>query len=200
MTYDPKTNYWSGTPGIWGPNKLVTEPNDPYDEWKVIPGNVATPWPVDTTGAETTAALDAVLIAAGLPPTGLTAPTALQLNQYADSKLLGLLMAERLYSGASVAGVTMPTGVTGITCAGGAAAANLLSINAWGQAAPAAMQQWTDDLYDVFTLTGAQAVMFSDAVLAYGQSLYAMRATAALAVKAGTITATAQIDALPWPV
>jgi hypothetical protein len=196
--YNPSDWYWQITSGaeVYGSARrgLVAAPTTDvaYLAWSAIngPGSIA----------PNSAALDAVLATAGLPASGLTPPTALQLNQYANGKVLGLLVAERLYSGASVAGVTMPSGVTGITCAEGPAAANLLSINAWGQAAPAATQQWTDDLYAVFTLTGAQAVTFSDAALAYGQSLYAMLATAALAIKAGTITTTAQIDALAWPV
>ncbi len=200
--------YWTGTPAgyqsliVFGSarNAIVANPDtDPdYQAWIAL-GNTAWPWPKDETGALTTAALDSILAAYGLPPTSLTAPTAAQLNRYANSKVVALLSAERLYSGPAVAGVTMPAGVTGITCAEGLAAADLLAINAWGVAAPTATQEWTDDLYEVFTLTGAQAVTFSDATLAYGQSVYATLASAALAIKAGTITTTAQIDALSWP-
>ena len=125
--------------------------------------------------------------------------TPAQLNAYANSKVIALLGAGRLYEGAAVAGVTLPAGVTGITCAAAPGWLSLLTINAWGLANPTATQEWTDDLYEVFTLTGAQAVVFSDVALGFGKAVYATLATAATGIKAGALTTTAAIDALAWP-
>lgn len=132
-------------------------------------------------------------------PPAVAPPTRAQLNAYANGKVLALLAAERLYSGAAIAGVALPAGVAGILCAAAPAWNSLLTINAWGLANPAATQPWTDDAYNVFTLTGAEAVTFSDAALAYGQSVYATLASAATAIASGAIATTAAIDALGWP-
>jgi hypothetical protein len=80
MGISPTDWYWSGTPGVYGSARgaLVSSPtaDTAYQEWLTIvdgkPTRNPTVWPSDTTGAQTTAALDAVLIAVGLPPTGLT--------------------------------------------------------------------------------------------------------------------------------
>lgn len=170
---------------------VVPSTDATYVSW-VAQGNTATFMP-------TSSSLDARLADFGLPASGLAAPTPGQLNAYANAKVLGLLAAERLYGGPAVAGVTMPAGVAGITCAAAAAWSSLLTINAWGLANPTATQSWTDDLYEVFTLTGAQAVTFSNVALAYGQAVYGVLASTVTAIKAGTITTTAQVDGEAWP-
>lgn len=171
-------------------SKAIVPPTDPGYVAFTATGITPQFWPRDATGAVTTAALDAVLVAAGMPPTGLTAPTNAQLNSYANAKVVSLLSGEKTYP---------ISGVGSIVCAELPAAADLLSINAWGLANPSATQQWTDDAYNVFTLTGAQAVTLSNTALAYGQSVYAVLATAAIQIASGAITTEAQIDALTWP-
>ena len=85
IRYNSAAWYWIGQPvGQSSPiiyssagAAVVPSTDATYEAW-VAAGGVATPWPRDSTGAITTAALDAVLTAAGLPITGLTALTQAQ--------------------------------------------------------------------------------------------------------------------------
>jgi hypothetical protein len=85
--YNPENWFWIGqpvgqsTPVIYSSasGALVQSSNAAYVAF-LAEGNVATPWPKDATGAVTIDALDAVLVAAGLPPTGLMPPTQAQLQ------------------------------------------------------------------------------------------------------------------------
>jgi hypothetical protein len=183
--------YWAGTLGIYSSadGALITEPNTTYDAWKV--GNAATAWPHDATGAVTTAALDVVLIAAGLPATGLTAPTQAQLLAAANAKAASLMAVPRTYA--------LPGSVS-VKCDGTPqTGADLAGINLWGAAAPTATTTWVDDFGVATTITGAQGVFLAADVVAYGQSVYNMLGTACAGIAAATITTTAQINALAWP-
>jgi hypothetical protein len=187
--YNPARWYWLGTPGLYSSaaGALISTSDSGYMAW-LEGGNVASPWPIDATGAETLAALDAVLIAAGLPPTELTA----QLLEYANAKVNQLLAVSRTYnlSGPSVRSDTLPT-PTG---------SDLLTLYVLGTASPSATFHWTDNFGTTTSLTGTQIVALGLAVAAYGQSVWAVMATAASGIAAGTITATTEIDALSWPV
>ena len=119
------------------------------------------------------------------------APTAAQLLAYANAKVGALLAVSRGYAlsgGTSVkSDATTPTN------------ADLVGLNFWGTANPAATLPWVDDFGVVTSITGAQAVALGQAVLAYGQSVYAVLATVAPGIAGGTITTTAAIDAAAWP-
>ncbi|MBB4199048.1 hypothetical protein CCR94_16265 [Rhodoblastus sphagnicola] len=88
MRYTPPAWFWSGqpvgetSPVIYSSAKgaLVAATDANYLAFVAARGGVAPAWPVDETGAATFAALDAVLIAAGLPATGLAAPTLPQMR------------------------------------------------------------------------------------------------------------------------
>jgi hypothetical protein len=138
--------------------------------------------------------VDGVLVAPSSPspPT----PTQAQLNAAAFSQVQTLLSNSRVYA---VAGVTMPAGVSGISCDALASSADVQAINTWGSANPTSTQQWTDNAFNVFTLTGTQAVTFSDEVLAYGQSVYAELATVVTAIASGSITTLARVTSAAWP-
>lgn len=80
MIYAASNWYWAGTLGLYSSAAaaLVAPTAPAYLAW-IASGGVATPWPVDATGAQTAAALDAVLTAARLPASGLVPPTQAQL-------------------------------------------------------------------------------------------------------------------------
>ena len=185
--------YWLGSPGLYSSSAgaLIPASNSAYVAW-LAGGNSATPWPKDSTGAVTAAALDAVLTANGLPPTGLAPLTAAQLVAYAFGKVGSLLATARSY--------TLATGVAVKCDATTATEANLVGLNAWGTAAPTATQPWIDNFGAVTVITGAQAVALAESVVAYGQSVYAALAAVAQEIAAASVTTTAQIDAASWPV
>jgi hypothetical protein len=205
MAYMASDWYWIGQPIgqtstiIYSSavNALVAATDANYIAWQaLLPTNKATPWPQDENNEVTIAALDAVLSAAGLPLSGLATPSQAQLQAAASTKVQALLSSSRLYP---VTGVSMPPGVTGISCDALQSSANVQAINSWGLANPTSTQQWTDNVFNVFILTGAQAVAFSNAVLAYGQSVYAELATVVTAIASGSITTLAQIASEAWP-
>lgn len=117
-------------------------------------------------------------------------PTQGQLQAYANSKLSSMFAVARTYD---LGGVSLKCDTTTST------GANLAALNAWGAAAPTATTQWVDDFGVVTQITGAQAVELAAMVIAYGQSVYAILASAMTGIAAGTIATTAQIDALAWP-
>lgn len=81
MVYDARAWYWRGQPlgqsetVIYSSAKggLVPETDADYCAFIAVGGS-PTPWPKDVSGVATPAALDDVLIAAGLPGAGLAAP------------------------------------------------------------------------------------------------------------------------------
>lgn len=69
--------YWIGTLGVFGSarNCLVTSPetDEAYHAWQdANHGSQGTPWPVNSSGEQTSEALDELLAHYGLPPTGLS--------------------------------------------------------------------------------------------------------------------------------
>ncbi|MGO9430400.1 hypothetical protein [Rhodoblastus sp.] len=198
--YSSSDNYWSGAPGIYGSARgaLVSAPASDvaYQAW-LTSHFQPTPWPKDATGAVTTAALDAVLIAAGLAPTGLTAPTAAALKAYAWSKAQALFAAERAYP---MTGMTSAAGATAIQCAVASSQPNLNSLAFWAAGVPDSSPEiWTDDAYQVWTLTQVEALAFTAAVIGYGKSVYAILGVAADGINGGSITTMTAIDMLGWP-
>lgn len=79
MAYNPVNWYWSGSPGVYGSARaaLVSDPSTDTDYLTAIFLGNWGPWPRDQDGNQTADALDAVLMSAGLPPTGLGSVTAL---------------------------------------------------------------------------------------------------------------------------
>lgn len=188
ITYSPQDWYWqvSGV-GVYGSARagLVSAPatDKDYVTWRAINGAGAL--------APNTTELDAVLLAAGLPASGLTPPTKPQLQVYASAKMAALFAIARTYSLDS--GVSVKCDTTTST------GANLAALNAWGSAAANATTQWVDNSGAVTQITGAQAVELAAGVIAYGQSVYAILASAMTGISGNTITTTAQVDALAWP-
>jgi len=105
MTYDPKKWCWLGQPdGAAEPvvyssaaRALLAPTDAQYMAWLAADARrAATPWPRDERGEATYAALDEVLIAAGLPPTGLAPVTAADLAPRVKAEC-----ARRIYAIAS---------------------------------------------------------------------------------------------------
>ena len=126
-------------------------------------------------------------------PPAPPAPTQAQLQAYANGKANALMAVARTYALAGSPAVsvkcdTMPS--TG---------ADLAGLNLWGAASPTATTKWVDDFGVATTITGAQGVALATDVVAYGQTVFNELGTATTEISSGTITTTAQIDALTWP-
>lgn len=149
---------------------------------------------VAAAGDPTSAALFADLAAGkygGVAAYAAPAPSILALRLHANARLATLLTTTRSYALAS--------GPTVLSDASTATGVNLQGLTTWGTANGASTTQWVDNNGGVVTLTGAQCVALAEAVLAYGQSVYAVLATAMNGIANQTIATTAAIDALSWP-
>lgn len=113
------------------------------------------------------------------------------LRAYAGAKADSLRAGPRSYA--------LPGGLSVLADASTPTGTDLIGLMTWGQANAAATTNWVDDNGGVVTLTGAQCVALADAVLAYGQSVYAVLAQAMNGVANQSIATTAEIDALSWP-
>jgi len=204
MFYNPANWYWSGQPAgqtatvIYSSARgaLVAATDAAYVAW-LAAGNAPTPWPRDATGAVTSAALDAVLEAAGLPATGLTPPTVAQLLAYVGEKVAGLIGASRSYTSATTPAVTIQSDATGATLS------NLQALQKWGAANPTATTVWLDNAMNNTTVTGAEIEDIGNQVGDYALSIYGVEGGAVVAaIKASppTITTYAQVDAFGWTV
>lgn len=181
--------YWQvGGVGIYGSKRggLVSAPSTDTDylAWSALNGPGAI--------VPSATVLDDALANVGEPASGLIPPSAPALMAYANGKLMSLMATPRTYALGS--GVSVKSDATTAT------GADLLSLNVWGTANPASSQPWVDDFGAVTTITGAEAVTLADSVLAYGQSVYVILASAMTGITGATITTTAQIDALSWPI
>lgn len=114
------------------------------------------------------------------------------LRAYANQKLQSLIGVSRLY--------TLTGGLQVYADATSATILDLQGLMQWGTSNGSATTNWVEDSGGVVTLTGAQCVALAEAVLAYGQSAYAVLAQAMNGIANASITATAPIDALAWPV
>jgi hypothetical protein len=189
--YNPANWFWVGQPvGQSSPiiyssaaGAIVSSTN----------GNPATSWPKDETGAITTATLDAVLIAAGLPPTGLTPATKAQLQAAMLTKVALLQNISRNYT---VAGVT-----PAISCDIGPSQGDVQDALLWGNTPnQTGTLPWIDNNFVNFSLTPAEAIAFATAVGAYKQLLFAESTLVNQGINSGSITTLAQIALASWPI
>jgi len=188
--YTPLAWYWKGPIGIFSSAdmRLVPETDANYQAFLSARGGVS-PWPTDSNGEQTIAALDGVLAQYGLS-TGLAIATLSQLQDYAGSKVLSLLSAMRLYT---VDGATIKSDSTVGTIT------HLLALSTWGQSNPTATDNWIANDWSSTPVTGAQFVALAPLVGAYAQLIYGTELNMVLAqITAGTITTTAQIDSFAW--
>jgi hypothetical protein len=125
---------------------------------------------------------------APVPP----APTVDQLRAYASNKADALRAVARSY--------TLTGGLVVMCDSTQGTGADLIGLNNWGTANPSATTNFVQNNGGVVTLTGAQCAALANAVLAYGQSLFAALALAMNGIDNATIATTAAIDALAWPV
>ena len=199
FSYNAKNWYWTPPAGqntgmvySSAAGALVSITNSAYVAW-LTAGNVPQLCPLNTSGVQDWPSLDWVLTGAGIPVTGLTPPTLVQLLSYTNGKIAALLAIPRLYGPLGAGGPTVKC--DGTTATG----VSLAAINAWGTAAPTATQPWLDDYGVATTITGAQGVTLSALAGTYARSVWAVAASTCTAILAGTVTTTAQIDALAWP-
>ena len=199
-TPSPKDAYWLGQPSsqptviLYGSARcgLVAEPatDTAYQAW-LEQGFAAWPWPKDESGKVTAAALDGILEAYGLPPTGLVLPTLAQLQTYAGAKAAALLATMRAYT---ASGVTIKSDASAATLA------DWLALLQWASDHPSGSTQWVANDFSVTTATAAQIGAIGLLVGPYAQTIYDELATVLGEIASTTITTTAQIDAFGWTV
>lgn len=193
--YNPFDWYWIDANGkIFSSSAraLVEASNAAYEAWCKA-GNVATPWPKDASGAQTSAALDAVLSPYNLS-TGLTPLTTAQLLAYGDQTLqnfLGLGISVNL--GTSAAPVTVLVDGTQQTIA------NLALAVLWSQANPKGTKSWVDNTNTTNVLNAAQIQAMATAVGNWTDNCWAAYGALAKQIINASITTYAQIDAYAWP-
>lgn len=191
MQFDASNWYWlrqsDGAIFSSAANAIVQSTNTAYEAWFAA-HNQPTPWPVDGSGAQTAAGLDAVLEGFGLPASGLAAASASALIASAQSKVNALLAGMRTYS------------VSGATLKSDALPATLVSLTALSTLGTNSAN-WVADDGSVNGATGTQFAALLAAVQSYLLSVYAELATVVEAINASpaTITTTAQVAAAAWP-
>ena len=194
--YTPSNWYWTGPLGIFSSasNTIVDIADTNYCEW-IATGNMATPWPKDIgTREQTAAALDEVLIAAGLPMSGLVVAGKEQLLAYGEDK------QAKVFESGAIFNVGTTTDPVSILCDGtGETSGRLALLLAWGQVNLTATDTWKDNNRVFTPLTGAQFVTLATLAGAWIKNIYAFEGDIETEINSGTIITTAQIDALVWP-
>lgn len=200
LNYTPLAWYWSGPLGVFSSaSKTIVPATDAtYETW-LAAGNIATAWPKDATGAQTAAALDAVLAPYGIS-TGLSQMTPAQLLAYA-SNAQNAALAQVFSFNVAAAGATAHWVTTKLDDAG---SASVIKIGVWAimnaGAAPEPMPYSNVD-FSSTTLTVAEAGSLAAQAGAVEIASYAVLNGLEAGINATPppITATAQIDAASWP-
>jgi hypothetical protein len=201
MSYDPANWYWSGQPTgqsstiIYSSSSgsVVAANDTAYVAWQAVlsfPHNAPSPWPNDATGEITFAALDAVLERAGLPPTGLAAPTQMSLLTYANAKQWALATGGYTVT-VNSAPLIFPTDVVSMGLITGKAAR-------LAQPNPPASFAWQTPTGFV-TVAAADFIAVATQIADFVQSTFDALETVEASIVSGTITTTAAIDAAAWP-
>ena len=189
MTYNPADWYWNGAPGLYGSarNGLVETPStDPaYQAWIAVPGNIATAWPSNSSSQ-----LDAVLISAGLSPTGLTALTATQLAAYANAHQWALATGGFTVTIASTARMFMTDDISTGLITGKAVRL--------GQPNPPATINWQFASGYVL-ITAAEFLAAATQIADFVQATFDSLEPVLASIASGAITMTAQVDSAAWP-
>lgn len=114
------------------------------------------------------------------------------LQQYAYIKATSLIGSMRSYN---ISGKTIKADATG------GSLAQLMALSIWGAANPTATENWVANDLSVTVITGAEFVAVAPLVGAYAQLIYGGQlAIIILAISAGTISTTEEIDLYPWTV
>jgi len=178
MIYIPDNWYWTADDGrvySSAAKCLVEAAEAAYAAWRAA-GNAATPWPRDGAGVQTDAALQEVLT-----PFGLW----VDLSAYAADKRWRVETGGIVVSGAPIA--TDDRSKT-----------MLMGARIKADADPQYSVGWKTDAGFV-SLTAAQIVGISDAVLAHVDACFAAEATVRAGIETGDIQTIAEIDAFAWP-
>lgn len=182
--------YWAGTPGVYGSARgaLVADPTTDADylAWRCDGTRNPTAWPTDEVGVQTVAMLDLVLTNGGLPPTGLATVSKADLIAYAASKRWRVETGGITLNGARIDTArdsqAMIANAYAYVTASGAASISYKANSGW------------------VTMDAATVKAVALAVGAHVQACFAFEETVAADIEAGTLTTTAEIDALAWPV
>lgn len=185
--YSPQDWYWQiAGGGIYGSARagLVSSPTTdaPYLAWSAVngPGSIA----------PDTETLDAVLEAAGLPPTGLTTPTTATLAAYANAKQWALATSGYTIT-VNSAPLVFPSDVVSMGLITGKAAR-------LAQPNPPVSFDWQTPTGFV-TIAAADFISVATQIADFVQSTFTALAVVFAAIEAGTITTTAEVDAASWP-
>lgn len=187
ISYNPQDWYWQVTGvGIYGSARaaLVSTPTTDaaYLAFEAIngPGSIAAD----------TASLDEVLVAAGLPASGLTAPTKPQLLAYANAKQWALATGGYTIT-VNSAPLVFPSDVVSMGLITGKAAR-------LAQPNPPASFDWQTPTGFV-TIAAADFIAVATQIADFVQSTFNALAAVFAAIEAGTTTTTAEVDAAAWP-
>ena len=185
FTFNPTKWYWiiDGT-AIYSSaiNSIIPPDNQDYVAWLSY-NNQA-------TSVKSSADIDNVLLKYGLPVTGLTPLTTDQLIAYAATKADTIVSTFKVYGSKSK---TLKADRTASTLS------DLLAIQQDAVANPTDPVAWLANDYTVSNLTAADVAALAPIVAADRKAIYAVASSAVTAIKAGTITTKADVDALAWP-
>jgi hypothetical protein len=180
MRYDPTNWYWRAADGrVWSSSAsaLVAPNEQSYAAWCAA-GNSPTPWPVDISGAQTTAALQDVL-----SPHGLWVDLKAYANAMQWAKASGGYLA-------TINGATVPFSTS--TESLGLISGKVARLQ---QPNPPAAVQWQTGADTFVTIAAADFFTASVAIADYVQATFDKLATVLARIDAGTITTFAQVDA-----
>ncbi len=182
--------YWRGNLGVYGSARgsLVADPvtDEALRAWTHDGSRNPTSWPKDESGIQTTAALDAVLAAFGLPLTGLTPLTKNDLVTYANAHQWSLAIG-----GYTIEGRLWATDVVSHGLITGK------SVRLLQPGAPSSIRWQTSMGFETIQTADflAAAVEIADFVQATFDALNLI----VNAIEDGAITTYAEIDKASWP-
>jgi hypothetical protein len=180
MRFNPANWYWLASDGriMSSASRSIVPANDPtYGLW-LTGGNSPTPWPSDTTGGQTIAALQDVLT-----PCGIYVDLGTYANVKQWTKAQGGYMA-------TVAGAQVPIATTTESLALISGKAARLQ-----QANPPATVQWQTGPASFVTIAAADFLTMAVAVTDFVQSTFDTLATVLAGIASGQITMFSQVDA-----
>ncbi len=178
--FNPGSWYWVADDGrvfSSASSSVITEDDASFEAWKAE-GNNPTRWPVDDAGSQTDASLQDVLTPYGIY---------VDLTAYAAAKRYTVETGGYTYdshpiatdreSQSKIASVAIAATVVGSSFS----------------------TEWKCSDGTFFTLDEADAIAMATAIMTFVSACFAAEAAAVAEITAGTITTSAEIDAVSWP-
>lgn len=187
-SYNPSDWYWQADDDrLYGSARQAlvadVEDDEEYEAWSGD-GNSPTRWPSDDVGVQTDAALQDVLSPYGLALWPV--PPKEQLSTYAADKRWQVETG-----GITVAGVPVATDDRSKIM--------IIGARVKADADPAFTTPWIGADGSINVINAATAIVISDEVLAHVAACFEEFKSVLAGIEAGTITASAEIDAANWP-